>query len=52
MNVSFLLPREKKEVFEKDLYALGDQHEGSIDFKYEDERPPYSFVNLNLRVKT
>ncbi|OGX06659.1 MAG: hypothetical protein A3G87_00025 [Omnitrophica bacterium RIFCSPLOWO2_12_FULL_50_11] len=52
MNVSFLLPREKKETFEKDLYQLGDQCEGRIDFKYQDERPPYSFVNLNLRVKT
>lgn len=52
MNVSFLLPREKKEPFEKDVHTLGDQYEGKIDFKYEDERPPYSFVNLNLRVKT
>ena len=52
MNVSFLLPRDKKETFEKDLYTLGGQYEGKIDFKYEDERPPYSFVNLNLRVKT
>ncbi len=52
MSVSFLVPREKKGAFEKELYALGNQHEGKIDFKYEDERPPYSFVNLNLRVKT
>ena len=50
MNVSFLVPREKKEAFEKDLYALGDQYEGKVDFKYEDERPPYSFVGLNLKV--
>lgn len=50
MNVSFLLPLGKKKAFEKDLYALGDQYEGKVDFKYEDERPPYSFVSLNLKV--
>ena len=52
MNASFLIPRAAKESFEQDLYRLGQEWEGRIDFKYEDARPPYSFVNLNLRIKT
>ena len=51
-NASFLVKKGKnREAFEETLNEIDQENGGRINFKYTNGLPPYSFVDLKLRVK-
>ena len=51
-NASFLVKKGKnQEAFEETLSEIDQENGGRINFKYTNGLPPYSFVDLKLRVK-
>ena len=49
-NFSFLIERAKEAELDQKMQELGKKYEGELKFKYIGPMPPYSFVNINLRL--
>lgn len=49
-NLSLLIERAKESELDKKMQELGKKYEGKLRFKYIGPMPPYSFVNINLKL--
>lgn len=48
LAVSFLLEKAREDEFKARIYALDEQYDGKLQFKYVAPLPPYSFVTVRL----
>jgi curved DNA-binding protein CbpA len=49
-NFSFLIEKTRESELDKKMQELGKKYEGRLKFKYIGPMPPYSFVNINLKL--
>jgi len=49
-NFSFLIEKAREPELDKKMQELGKKYEGKLRFKYIGPMPPYSFVNINLKL--
>lgn len=49
-NLSFLIERTRESELDKKMQELGEKYKGKLRFKYIGPMPPYSFVNINLKL--
>ena len=49
-NFSFLIEKDREPELDKKMQELGKKYEGKLRFKYIGPMPPYSFVNINLKL--
>lgn len=48
LSASFLLEKTTEDEFKARIYALDEQYDGKLQFKYVAPLPPYSFVTVRL----
>lgn len=51
LNEALLIKKRNQKRFESRLYKLGEKLKGRVDFKYMGPLPPYSFTNLQLKIR-
>ncbi|MDP2934807.1 MAG: GvpL/GvpF family gas vesicle protein, partial [bacterium] len=49
-NFSFLIEKAREPELDKKMQELGKKYERGLKFKYIGPMPPYSFVNINLKL--
>ncbi|PIX30707.1 hypothetical protein COZ62_01190 [Candidatus Berkelbacteria bacterium CG_4_8_14_3_um_filter_39_27] len=49
-NISFLVEKKAEPEFDKKMQELGQKYGENLRFKYVGPMPPYSFVNINLKL--
>ncbi len=47
-NLSFLIPRAKRDVFQEQIYKLEDKFGRELQINYVDNLPPFNFIDLKL----
>ena len=49
-NFSFLIEKARESELDEKMNELGKKYQGKLRFKYIGPMPPYSFVNINLKL--
>jgi hypothetical protein len=50
LNAAYLVERSGEEAFDEAVRSLSRKHEGDLSFRYGGPWPPYSFVNIKLKL--